>query len=156
MQTSNIIERLRLKHLAFILFCTIPLFCFSQETESLNPLSLESTLLETLPLDGRVVDDADSFEELYDDLLLAEIVTIDDLHALIDTQLTSVLDMEKEICKQMIENENLSATVSNGTYAASFEDVEWIRKGFYFTVVGLVRTMLDLTQETDETELEDI
>lgn len=156
MLISNTIKRVKLKYLTFIILCTIPLLCFSQETESLGPVSLESILLETLPLDGRVVDDADSFEELYDDLLLAEIVTIDDLQALIDNQLTPVLDIEKEICKQMIESEDLSATVSNGTYAASFEDVEWIRKGFYFTVVGLVRTMLDLTHETDETELEEI
>ncbi|MBF0574819.1 hypothetical protein [Dysgonomonas sp. GY617] len=156
MLISNTIKRLKLKYLTFIILCTIPLLSFSQETESLNPVSLESILLETLPLDGRVVDDDDSFEELYDDLLLAEVVTTDDLHALINTQLIPVLDIEKEICKQMIESEELSATVSNGTYTASLEDVEWIRKGFYFTVVGLVRTMLDLTHETDETEFEDI
>lgn len=139
-----------------LFFCFILLPAYSQEADQFDINSLESLLLESLPTQDRVIDDPEDFELLYDDLHIAEIFTTNDLKDLIDTQLDKVLEMEKEICTQMLESEELTATISTGTYSASFEDAEWIKKGIYFTVAGLVRTMIDLTQETDQETSEEI
>lgn len=149
MPLSNTIKRFKYLTLIIVL-CTISLTCFSQDSNLLDPVSLKNRMMEILPTEDRVVDDTESFEELYDDLQIAEIKTVSDLDTLIESQLLKVLDIEKEICKQMSESEELTANVPNGTYSAEIEDVPLIKEGIYFTVVGLVRTMIDLTHPSEE------
>lgn len=155
MLISNVTQRF--KSLTFIiLLCAIPLSCFSQDSDLLSPIALQNRLLETLPIENRVIDNLESFEELYDDLLIAEITTIGGLDTLVQNQLPKVLDIEKEICKQMKEGEELTAYVPNGTYSAEIEDVPSIQEGIYFTVVGLVRTMIDLIHPSEEDDSDNI
>ena len=141
-----------------IILCAVSLSCFPQDSDPLDPISLKAKMIETLPLENRVIDAPESFEELYDDLIIAEITTIADLDTLIENQLPKVLDIEREICKQINESEELTANVPNGTYGIEPEDRPSIEKGIYFTTVGLVRTMIDLTHpsENDPDDLNEI
>lgn len=152
MTTSNTIQKV--KYIAFIIvFCAISLSGFSQDNDSINPVLLESFLKKALPVANREVADFDECSDLSEDLKNAQILSIDDLQTLIDSQIDIVLEIEKDICSQMTENEEgeLSASVSTGTYSAEVEDMPQIKKGIYFTVSGLVRTMIDLTRpSTDE------
>lgn len=156
MPISNTLQRF--KYLAFItILCTISLSCFSQESIIFDTELLRSTLLEKLPIENRNLDSQQDIEDLYDDLQIAEIYTVSDLDTLIENQLPRVLAIEKEVCEQMREGEELTANVPNGTYSAEIEDVPQIREGIYFTVAGLVRTMIDLThpKEFDTEEYDD-
>lgn len=110
-----------------------------------------------LPVDNRSTDEPEDFEELYDDLQIAEIYTINDLTDLIDTHLEKVLELEKDICIQITENKDsdLTATVSTGTYGADFEDLERIKGGIFFSPVGLVRTMIELQHPSDPNDTSD-
>ena len=136
---------------AIILFCSITCYGFPQEAVSFDTNLLRSILLEKLPTENRNSDNQQDIEDLYDDLQIAEIYTVSDLTNLIDTYLKEVLIIEKEICTQMLESEDteLTASVSTGTYSATFEDAELIKEGIYFTAAGLIRTMIDLHHQTE-------
>ncbi len=151
MYTTNNVYKLRMQT-AIILFFGITFFGFSQEAVTFDTNLLRSTLLEKLPTENRNADNQEDIEDLYDDLQIAEIYTVNDLTNLIDTYLKEVLIIEKEICTQMLESEDaeLTASVSTGTYSATFEDADLIKEGIYFTTVGLIRTMIDLSHQTED------
>lgn len=157
MPLSNTIKRFKFLTLIIVL-CTISLSCFSQDSNLLDPVSLKNRMMEMLPIENRSPDNLQDIEDLYDDLQIAEIYTIDDLTNLINTYLQEVLIIEKDICQQMIQSEDseLSASVTTGSYSADLEDLESIEKGIYFTTVGLIRTMIDLRHQTDEDTETDI
>ncbi len=151
MLISNTVQRVN--YLTFIIIlCAIPLSCFSQDFDLSDPISLKAKMMETLPVKNRIIDDPESFEELYDDLQIAEINTIRDLDTLIENQLPRVLEIEKEICKQISKSGELTANVPSGIYSAEPKDVPMIKEGIYFTIVGLVRSMIDLTHLSKEDE----
>lgn len=154
MHRINPVYKLRILT-SIIFFCGIICPFFSQEAATLDTDKLRNILLEKLPTENRNPDNLQDIEELYDDLQIAEIYTVNDLKGLIDTYLKEVLIMEKDICSQMLESEDEepTATVSTGTYSATVEDIELIEDGIYFTTVGLIRTMIDLRhQEEDNIE----
>lgn len=154
MHRINTVYKLRILT-SIIFFCGIICPFFSQEAATLDTDKLRNILLEKLPTENRNPDNLQDIEELYDDLQIAEIYTVNDLKGLIDTYLKEVLIMEKDICSQMLESEDEepTATVSTGTYSATFEDIELIENGIYFTTVGFIRTMIDLRhQEEDNIE----
>lgn len=155
MSTINNVCKLRMIT-AIIFLCSIFLPACSQDAVIFDTYTLTSILEETLPIENRSINNQQDMEDLYDDLQIAEIHTVGDLKNLINTYLQEVLIIEKEICRQINENDDLSASVSTGTYAAELEDTELIKKGIYFTMPGLVRTMLDLSHERAEATEEEL
>ena len=151
MYITNNVYKLRMLT-AIILFFGITFSGFSQDAVTFDTNLLRSTLLKKLPTENRNADNQEDIEDLYDDLQIAEIYTVNDLTNLIDTYLKEVLIIEKDICTQMLESEDaeLTASVSTGTYSATFEDAELIKKGIYFTTVGLIRTMIDLSHQAED------
>ena len=158
MPTTNNAYRLRMITVVIFL-CSTFFSLFSQETDSIDIQTLRSTLEIITPTEGREVnnlkemEDFYEMEDLYDDLQIAEIYTLSDLKTLIKTYLEEVLSIEKEICRQIKENGNHPSNihVRTGEYSVNSEDIRLIKNGIYFSTPGLIRTMIDLSQEEGET-----
>ncbi|MNE05332.1 hypothetical protein D3C80_978900 [compost metagenome] len=66
---------------------------------------------------------------------------------LISNNLQVVLEINKEICNQVLSNNTLDDSVEvNGTsYFIGTKDIKEVKKGIYFTESGLIREMLSLS-----------
>lgn len=147
---------------------------FSQEknadTTILDLSIIERIMIEKIPSENREEIPQQYMQELFDDLQAIDIHTVSDLNNFIDTYIEETINIEEEICKQIIDRLNdlnpdhtyadgevyLSADVITGTYAADGdeEEIELIKQGIFFTPLGLVCTMIDLYKCLREDEVD--
>lgn len=91
----------------------------------------------------RELPDPGDFEEVYQALMELDLTTKGDYDELFKKYLKQAKKNDQRICDEILENyEDNGDLSSNDGFGGSYDDLPNIRKGIYFTQVGMVREML--------------
>ncbi|MNV10899.1 GTP pyrophosphokinase YjbM [compost metagenome] len=118
---------------------------YSDQIQELNVDILVDILSKNIPSNHRTSREV--YSELLDNLVVLGFTDSKKLIDLISNNLQVVLEINKEICNQVLSNNTLDDSVEvNGTsYFIGTKDIKEVKKGIYFTESGLIREMLSLS-----------